>query len=63
MQAWVCCKACFFIFVQLKTYKIDHIWTEYDHILLFTNYKSTLLRFSFTYTAYNGGIVEKAAEN
>ena len=23
--------------------KIDHTWIEYDHILLFTNHKSTLL--------------------
>ena len=34
----------FFIFLQLQTSKIDHIWTEHDHILSFINHKSTLLQ-------------------
>ena len=30
--------------LQQQTLGIDHIWTEHDHILLFTDHKSTLLR-------------------
>ena len=30
-------------FSNCKHQKMDHIWTEYDHILQFTNHKSTLL--------------------
>ena len=31
--------------------EIDHIWAEYDHVLPFTNPKSTLLQFWFIYKA------------
>ena len=40
-----------FSYFQLKPSQIDHIWKEYDHILPFTNHKSTLLQFWFIYKA------------
>ena len=40
-----------FSFFKIQTSKIDHTWTEYDHILLSTDHKSTLLRFWFMYKA------------
>ena len=49
----------FSCFSNHKNKKIDHIWTEYDHILPFTNHKSALLRFWLTYKAYKVDIVDK----
>ena len=33
----------FHVFLQLETSEQDHIWKEYNHILPFTNHKSTLV--------------------
>ena len=62
MQKWLFGKAWFFIFLQPQSSRIDDIWTEYDHIFLFTDHKSTPRRFCFIYNASNVGIVEKKVE-
>ena len=48
-----------FSYFPTANIKIDHIWTEYDHILPFTIHKSSLLRFWSIYKASKVGMVEK----
>ena len=51
MQNYCFAKPDFSYFSNCKHKKIYHICIEYDHILPFTNDKSTLLRFLFIYEA------------